>query len=270
MGLLAYAGDPSLHSVTFNTDKNTFTNWHLVPETRPVIAQPEVKTNIVEIPGSQGVLDLSEALTSYPLYKNRTGDLAFKVLDDFATPSSSFPYTSWAELYNAIAGELHGQTGTVTLADDPNWFYSGRFTVSWESQTDGSGSKVTIGYDLEPFRYKTTPTIKSVLNSGNVTNGGILPNLAGPGAMPIIPFCNVDIMNASCIKFSLRNKELGYVKDTTSEYVTSTGMTELSSLILSNVNGENTGTDLRIFYDVVGLTGTKKQSFTINYTEARI
>lgn len=269
MGLLAYAGDPSLHSVTFNS-KNTFTNWHLVPETRPVIAQPEVKTNIVEIPGSQGVLDLSEALTSYPLYKNRTGDIAFRVLDDFTSSSSSFPYTSWTELYGAIAGELHGQTGTVILADDPNWFYSGRFTVSWESQTDGSGSRITIGYDLEPFRYKTTPTIKPVSNSGNVTNGFILPNLAGPGAMPVIPFCNVETMNASYLKFYVVNKELGYIKTTTEEYVTNTGMTELSTLILSNVDGENTGTNLRIFYDIVGLTGTKKQSFTINYTEARI
>ena len=59
------------HSITFG-DKNTFDDWHLIPTSRPVIAPPPFRSHTEDIPGGFGSLDLSEALTGYPLNDNRT------------------------------------------------------------------------------------------------------------------------------------------------------------------------------------------------------
>lgn len=62
------------HSVFFG-GKNTWDDWHIVPSSRPVIKPPTKKTNYLDIPGADGNLDLSEALTGYPVYNNREGSI---------------------------------------------------------------------------------------------------------------------------------------------------------------------------------------------------
>ena len=56
---------------------NTWDDWHMLPTARPMFTPPDVKTNYIDIPGGNGSLDLTEALTGYPLYSNRTGSLNF-------------------------------------------------------------------------------------------------------------------------------------------------------------------------------------------------
>ena len=46
------------HSVTFG-DKNTWDDWRLVPASRPVFNPPAQKVKTLEIPGGDGVIDLS-------------------------------------------------------------------------------------------------------------------------------------------------------------------------------------------------------------------
>ncbi|MEG2718976.1 MAG: hypothetical protein RSA55_05520, partial [Clostridia bacterium] len=57
-------------------------------------------TNLIEIPGGDGALDLTTALAGRPLYKNRTGSIEFFVENDFR---------DWAVLYSEIMVYLHGQ-----------------------------------------------------------------------------------------------------------------------------------------------------------------
>ena len=130
------------HSVTIGS-KNTFTDWHLVPDSRPVINMPEPYTDFVEIPGMSGTLDLSETLTGYPTYKNREGELKFHVLNGY----------NWIDIYSSIAAYIHGKRLKLVLEDDPNWYYEGRFSVKeWESNNDGTWSDITIGYTLDPYK----------------------------------------------------------------------------------------------------------------------
>ena len=60
------------HSITFGT-KNTWDDWHLIPKTRPLVNPPTVKTNYVDIPCGDGVLDLTETLACRPVHNNRNG-----------------------------------------------------------------------------------------------------------------------------------------------------------------------------------------------------
>ena len=104
------------HSLTIG-NKNTYSDWYLVPDGRLSIAPPSVKTTFVEVPGGSGSLDLSQLLTSYPLYKNREGELKFHVLNDK-------PYT-WSELYHEIVNSIHGKKLKIVLEDDPDYYYEG-------------------------------------------------------------------------------------------------------------------------------------------------
>ena len=117
------------HSVTFGS-MNTFSDWHLVPEGRPVIVMPEPKKVTVDIPGRNGLLDLSESIRKFPVFNNREGSLKFHVLNG---------YGDWAVRYSNIANYLHGKELEVTLEDEPGWFYKGRVQVNnWTSNNDGS------------------------------------------------------------------------------------------------------------------------------------
>ena len=61
--------------------KHTYRDWGLLPKTRPTIAPPKVRTNYVDVPGLDGALDLSEALTGRVGYQTRDFSAEFIVID---------------------------------------------------------------------------------------------------------------------------------------------------------------------------------------------
>lgn len=125
---------------------NTWDDWHLIPTSRPVFQQGDVKTNYIDIPGADGQIDASEALTGYPIYKNREGSLEFIVANGWRN--------NWATGFSQFANWLHGRVLRVILDDDPGYFYEGRFKLNeWKSNNDGTWSNVTIDYNLKPYKY---------------------------------------------------------------------------------------------------------------------
>ena len=138
------------HSVTFG-NKNTWDNWHIVPSSRPVFNPPKQKVNTLDIQGGNGIIDLSESLTGYPVYNNREGSFEFIVMND---------YKPWQETYSDIADYIHGQKMRAVLEDDPQYYYEGRFSVnSWKSDKDWS--KITID-----GKAPVCPTFDVQLDSG--------------------------------------------------------------------------------------------------------
>lgn len=135
------------HSITFG-DKNTWDDWHLMSPTRPYFVQPKPITNFVEVPGSNGALDFSEALTGYPTYNMREGTFEFIVMNG---------YKNWVDSCSDIANYINGREMEAWLEDDPDYFYKGRFSFEWESTHPWS--TVRIGYTVEPFKWsKITST----------------------------------------------------------------------------------------------------------------
>ena len=125
-------------------DRNTWNNWHLIPTSRPTFSMPSQKTNSIEIPGTDGVIDLSYALTKYPTFSNREGSFEFIVENDFKP---------WNVLYSEIAAFIHGQRLRCVLEDDPEYYYEGRFWIeSWNSNNNGTYSTITIGYSVNPYK----------------------------------------------------------------------------------------------------------------------
>lgn len=139
------------HSITIG-EKNTYDDWHLVSSSRPVINPPKVKSNYIEIPGRDGVIDLTDSLIGRATYSNRTGSWDFIVLNEYA------PGQDWTTLYTEIMEYLHGQNYKVILADDdPSFYYYGRLDVNqWRSNP--TWSRIVIDYNLGPYKYDISYT----------------------------------------------------------------------------------------------------------------
>lgn len=151
------------HSVTFG-DKNTWDDWRLVPSSRPLFNPPAQKVKTLDIPGGDGTIDLSQALTGYPVYQNRVGSIEFVVMNDFKP---------WHTAYSDIMDYLHGQSMRAILEDDPEYFYEGRFTVNaWRSEKDWS--RIVIDYDVGPYKWSVLSSIDDWLwDPFNFQNGVI-------------------------------------------------------------------------------------------------
>lgn len=135
------------HSIYFG-DKNSWDDWHLVSPVRPFFQVPSQKTNSVEIPGTDGIIDLSEALTGFPTFNNREGTFQFIVVNGFG---------NWVEKQNEILTYLHGTHLKAVLEDDPDYYYEGRFEVQeWSSTTPWS--TITVKYSVAPYKYWKWPS----------------------------------------------------------------------------------------------------------------
>lgn len=108
---------------------------------------PEPKTYTVDVPGGNGVIDLTEALTGDVAYKNR------HMVFDFICV---FP-DNFEEVKTAVSNFMHGRAFDFTLSWDPGYTYHGRFTVSAYSHTSVSGGKIgdiKVEVDANPYKLK--------------------------------------------------------------------------------------------------------------------
>lgn len=135
------------HSITFG-DKNSWDDWHLVSQVRPSFSPPKQKTKYLEIPYSDGSLDISQSLTGYPVFDNREGSFEFIVVNGFG---------DWVDRYHEIMAYLNGRTMRAILEDDPEYYYEGRFWVDeWNSSSPWSTIK--INYLVEPYKWFKWPS----------------------------------------------------------------------------------------------------------------
>lgn len=130
-----------MDGVTFGT-KHSYRDWGLLLKGRPVISPPSPKTVYVDIPGSDGIIDLTESLTGDVKFDNRTIKCEFVVLD---------ARNRWSDIYSEIMDYLHGQRMRVRLDEDPTYYYEGRLQVN-EWKSDKVTSTITIEGDVEPYK----------------------------------------------------------------------------------------------------------------------
>lgn len=122
------------------------------------IGTPSPKTETIDIPGGDGVLDLTDFFGEVR-YNNRP--LSF----DFST---IVPQSEFMDLFSKVQNALHGQKMRIVLDDDSEWYYTGRITVS-EWKTDKNVGKLTIDCDCEPYKNKLENTVMTVDVNGEKT-----------------------------------------------------------------------------------------------------
>ena len=127
------------------------------------IGTPSPKTETIDIPGGDGVLDLTEFFGETK-YGNRNLSFEFSSL---VIPSE------FMTLFSTVQNALHGKKMIIILDEDPEWYYVGRISVS-EWKADKNIGKLTIDCDCEPYKYQigTTEIFRSISGTSSFT----LPN----------------------------------------------------------------------------------------------
>lgn len=175
-------------------DKHSITDWDLLMTSKS-IGEPEPKILTVEIPGSDGTKDLTEAFGEVN-YNNRTLTFNF---DLFQSPSD------WWTLKEKISKYLHGKKLKIILDQDPNYFYLGRCKIT-NFSNDYTVAHLTIECDCEPYKYKLSETS----NTKTITAGttytysnlykSVIPTLVLSAAMTLEFKDNTYILGAGTHK----------------------------------------------------------------------
>lgn len=141
-----------MQGVTFK-DKHSYWDWGLLLASPPVVSPPQPKTKLVDIPGADGSLDLTETLTGKVQYEMRDITCHFTMKGH---------RERWPFLYSEILNHLHGQSVEITLDNDPDYFYTGRAEIS-EWSPGKVTAELTIKAKVAPYKTLHTDNGKKVL-----------------------------------------------------------------------------------------------------------
>lgn len=139
------------------------------------IGTPSPKTETIDIPGGDGVLDLTDFFGEVK-YNNR--NLSFEF-------STIVPQAQFMDLFSKVQDALHGQKMQIVLDDDSEWYYTGRISVS-EWKAEKSIGKLTIDCDCEPYKTKLVDTVVTA-----EVNGEEIAVVLSNGKKTVVP--SIDI-----------------------------------------------------------------------------
>lgn len=132
-----------MRGVTFGK-KHSYRAYGLLLKEYPIFTAPKPKTKLIEVPGSDAVIDLTESLTGKVPYGTRKGIFEFTVMGG---------RSKWPAVYAALLNDLHGKRMQIVLDDDPNYFYLGRVEIdSWAS--DKVTATIVIVAEVEPHKHR--------------------------------------------------------------------------------------------------------------------
>lgn len=126
------------------------------------LSPPEPKTYTVDIPGGDGVIDLTQSLTGDVAYKNRQQTFPFMVVNP----------DSFERVKTDVSNFLHGKEFDYQITMDPGYTYHGRFTVNEYSHASyaypGLVGTFTISVDAEPYKLKGHMTYRLNATGGKM------------------------------------------------------------------------------------------------------
>lgn len=140
--------------------------WGVV--TAFTIGTPPVVKKEYEVPGRQGLIDASEALTGYPFYKNRPVSIEVYIQ---GTPEE------YKKVYDEIKGYCHGKKRAVVFPFDEEYYYEGRWDVG---QSKNARGYVTISADCYPYALKKEMTVIDISSTTATERQVVLPNAGMP------------------------------------------------------------------------------------------
>jgi len=137
--------------------KDSFVDYGILIEKRPVIPKPARNINYIEVPGRNGSL--------------RVDDLTYK---DLIIPfKCGFKDDGIANKADVIKAWLDGGEGPLILSNQPDKYYlahvSDQFDIAQEWKVFG---RFLVNFRCKPFKYSTNNTPIALVNAGVLINPG--------------------------------------------------------------------------------------------------
>lgn len=113
------------------------------------LSPPEPKTTTVEIPGRDGVLDLTESLIGDVSYGNRSMTFTFLIVD----------LEQFEVVKTQVSNALHGRKFNFEMTMDPGYTYTGRFKITsythMATWNHGICGFIEVEIDADPYKLKS-------------------------------------------------------------------------------------------------------------------
>lgn len=129
-------------------DKHSFRDYGMWLRERPHVGTPEPKIDYVEIPGADGVLDVTEAVTGEVKYGERDMLFRFSVQANIAEQQN---------IKMRLRNDLHGKRMHIVLDEDSDYYYDGRVNVEFVDEMPWKFG-VDISVMADPFKYELEET----------------------------------------------------------------------------------------------------------------
>lgn len=177
--------------------KHTYRDYGLFLSAPPDFGVPEPKIQTVDIPGSDGVLDYTEAATGEAKYMNR------QIVLTFATEIQRERREALrSELWN----DLQGKIVELIYDFDSDWYFTGRASVAFEDVMSWK-MKCVITIDAQPYKLARTLSKATISASSYSTHTVSLGKGEQGGAATTFRFGSksnpkLDLTDYSKIRFS--------------------------------------------------------------------
>lgn len=136
---------------------NTWQDWRLFT-TKLEIDPPEVKTNYIELGGANGTIDLTEALSERPVYKDRTIKATFWTRQGDRQERE--------QLLAQVTAAIHGRRLKIRVPDYDGGYFLGRITVK-RIIRQNAYTEFDLEAVCDPWRYDNEETVTTYTVDGD-------------------------------------------------------------------------------------------------------
>lgn len=148
------------------------------------LTSPDFQSNLVQIPGRDGLLDLSTTLMGgEPRYNSRTLRVVLENSDDTRQERE--------DRIRSMIAELDGYRKQIWLPDDPEHYLEGRVRVSRE-YNDLAHCAVSVTATCDPWLYNNEETVRTLIASTNAQKA-IIVNTGRKTVTPVVEVTGVSV-----------------------------------------------------------------------------
>lgn len=189
--------------VNTGTVIHTLNDWKCAIGNNNYISEPEVETFYIDVPGADGFLDGSEALSGRPVYKSREIDILLGGLRK---------KNDWDSFVSQIRNQIHGKIVKITFDNDPAYYWTGRAYITEYDRTRNLGQFHLSIPQAEPYKYSVADSTeewlwdpfdfeKGIIEEGKgISVSGTSTYLVYAGENAIVPVFDVKTIGADGLK----------------------------------------------------------------------
>lgn len=125
---------------------HTLNDWELALGNNNYIGNPEMETTYIQVPGRDGLIDATEAISGRRIYKKR--QLAFEL-------GGIREGLHWDSIISSFRNNINGHVCQLIIDNDPNYYWRGRVYIEDFDRFRNLGTFTLSVPMADPYKYDT-------------------------------------------------------------------------------------------------------------------
>lgn len=204
---------------------HTLNDWGLALGNNNYIGDPEMETTYIQVPGRDGLIDASEAISGRRVYTKR--QLAFEL-------GGIRERLTWDGVISSMRNNVNGRVCRLTIDNDESYFWRGRVYISDFDRFRELGRFTLSVPNADPYKYDTTSSTEPWLWDPFNFQTGVITQI---GAITIVGSGSITIPHGhmlACPEFIVSDKVSAqfFVEFDGDTYELTTGTNKIPSIMI--------------------------------------